>query len=214
MNAETDNTIMVPVTKAKRSVPVDISQLPIEVYKAAIAQGLKDFLNKGMSKIAVKDLEDEELEAAQDLAFEKAEENLKALMEGKLGRKRSVSKDTQEVLREAVRLAKLRVKAAYKSANKKLPSKQSEITAAAKELIEENPSILQQARENIKRQKDQEQAGEAIEIRSEGRLAKLIEEAEDMKPKVAPKPRAKGEKAPLSATQVRRPAPRAEVRAH
>ena len=78
------------ITKAKQTIQVNTDgpdeggDLPAEIYEAALAEGLKVLLNKGMSKITVKDLEGTKLTDAQEAAMEVAQKNLTNLRSGKL----------------------------------------------------------------------------------------------------------------------------------
>lgn len=174
----------VPITKAKKTLAVDSSEFTDEIFQAIFAEGLKALLNKNMSKILTKDLDGDELEAAQASAMEKAQENLERLKSGAI-KKRKSTKESREVTTEARRLAREAVKAAYKKAGKKITGiKGAVITAAADELIAENPKYLEKARENVAKMK----ARDTIEVVPEegSTIAKLIAEAETAKPKVAP----------------------------
>ena len=177
--------IPIPVTKAKRNISVDTDALPDEVYQAALAEGLKSLLNKNMSKITVKDLEGDELLQAQEAAFAKATESLQNLMEGNLKRRKAAGKESREVTTEARRLAREAVKAAFREAGKKISGiKASVITAAADELIAEDSTYIEKARENVAKMKTRESL---IAKPKEGTsLADLIATAETAKPKVAP----------------------------
>lgn len=177
--------IAIPVTKAKKNISVDTDALPDEVYQAALAEGLKSLLNKNMSKITVKDLDGDELLQAQEAAFAKATESLENLMAGNLKRRKSAGKESREVTTEARRLAREAVKAAFREAGKKISGiKASVITAAADELIAEDTSYVEKARENVAKMKTRESL---IAKPKEGTsLAALIGAAETAKPKVAP----------------------------
>jgi hypothetical protein len=177
--------IPIAITKAKKNISVDTDALPDEVYQAALAEGLKSLLNKNMSKITVKDLEGDELLQAQEAAFAKATESLENLMAGNLKRRKAAGKESREVTTEARRLAREAVKAAFREAGKKISGiKASVITAAADELIAEDQSYVEKARENVAKMKTREAM---IAKPAEGTtLAKMIASAETAKPKVAP----------------------------
>lgn len=174
----------VPITKAKANIAVDSGDLSDEVCAAIFQEGLKSFLNKNMSKIVLKDLDDEELEEARAAALAKGEENLENLKAGAI-KKRKATKESREVTTEARRLAREAVRAAFREAGKKITGiKSAVITKAADELIAENPEYLEKARENVAKMK----ARDTIKVApKEGTsLASLIAQAETAKPKVAP----------------------------
>lgn len=177
--------LAIPITKAKKNVSIDTDKLPEDVYAAALAEGLKALCNKNMSKITVKDLEGDDLIAAQEAAYAKGMENLQNLMEGNLKRRKAAGKESREVTTEARRLAREAVKAAFREAGKKISGiKASVITAAADELIAEDASYVEKARENVAKMKTRESL---VAKPKEGTsLAALISEAETAKPKVAP----------------------------
>lgn len=184
--------LAIPITKAKKNMPVNTDELPEEIYAAALAEGLKVLLNKNMSKITgMKDMDAEELEKAQVAAWNKAEENLKNLLEGNLKKRKAATKESREVTTEAMRLAREAIKAAYREAGKKISGiKASVITAAAKDLIAEDESFILKARENVAKMKQRDVI--AIKPKEGSALAAMIADAETAKPKVAP-PRKKKE---------------------
>lgn len=177
--------LTIPITKAKKNVSIDTDKLPEDVYAAALAEGLKVLCNKNMSKITVKDLEGDELAAAQEAAYAKGMENLQNLMEGNLKKRKAAGKESREVTTEARRLAREAVKAAFREAGKKISGiKASVITAAADELIAEDTSYVEKARENVAKMKTRESL---VAKPKEGTsLAALIADADTAKPKVAP----------------------------
>jgi hypothetical protein len=173
----------IPVTKAKATLPVDTTSFNDEVYEMIFAEGLKSLINKNMSKILTKDLDGEELKAAQAAAMEKAKENLQSLIDGNVKKRKSASKESREVTTLARNKAREAVKAAIKAAGKKVTGiKASVITQYADELIAEDPQYLVWARAEVKRIAEQEH----IAAPATGKLAELIASAETAKPKVAP----------------------------
>lgn len=177
----------VPITKAKRTIPVESKDFSDDIAAIIFAEGLKVMLNKGMSKIAVKDLDGDELKEAQEAALQQAKENLDALKEGTVKR-RKASKEGREVTTEALRIARERVKAAYKAAGKKITGiKASVITEYAKEIIEDDPEIVELAKANVAKMKQRELGT----VKVSDKLSAKIKEAEDAKPRVAPKRKAK-----------------------
>lgn len=183
----------VPITKAKQNLVVDSEAvgddgkplLSDEMCAMIFAEGLKVILNKNMSKITVKDLDGTDLEEARAAALAKGQENLNNLIEGNLKKRKAAGKESREVTTEARRLAREAVKAAFREAGKKISGiKASVITAAADELIAEDTSYVEKARENVAKMKTRESL---IAKPKEGTsLAALITSAETAKPKVAP----------------------------
>ncbi len=164
------------ITKAKQTIQVNTDgpdeggDLPAEIYEAALAEGLKVLLNKGMSKITVKDLEGAKLTDAQEAAMEVAQKNLVNLREGKLKARaasaKSDGKTPAVVMNEARRLAKVLIKDTLKAAGKK-PAEYTgaEITAFANILLETNPSLLETAKANIEARKAKlEEVKSAIDV--------------------------------------------------
>ncbi len=183
-DTEVEKRFAVPITKAKKNISVNPAAFSDEVYEAIFAEGLKTILNKNMSKITVKDLDGDELEAAKSAALAKGEENLKNLIEGNI-KKRKATKESREVTTEARRLAREAVKAAFREAGKKISGiKASVITAAADELIAEDESYTAKAKENVAKMKTRE--GLVAHPKEGTSLASLIASAETAKPKVAP----------------------------
>jgi len=147
----------IPITKAgNRKLSVDTAELPEEMYKLALEEGLKVLLNAKMSKITVKGLEGDALEAARNSAFEVAEKNLEAVKAGKVRKGRSAataadgSKISGPVMTEARRLAKEVVKNEIRAAGMKISHvAASDITKAANELIKLDPSYIETAKANL-----------------------------------------------------------------
>lgn len=144
------SVISVPVTKGKAAIEVELDQLPEDVYREMCIQGMKVLLNRGMSKITKETYPDEEeLKAA---ANAKAAENLEACKEGKIRFTGSAkTKGISGVVKtEAMRLARGIVKDEIKKAGGKISHySASDITAAAKELLEASPELIEQAKANL-----------------------------------------------------------------
>lgn len=146
--------LSIPITKAgNRPISVDIDAIPEAIYAEALAEGLKVILNKRMSKVgSITKLDGEEKEKAMALAFSIAQENLAAAMEGKSSKRGSSSstKLPAAVRTEAMRLARMVVKDEIRNAGMS-PSKveNSVITNAAKQLIEQDPSLIETAKANL-----------------------------------------------------------------
>ena len=145
--------LKIPVTKAGNQIlEVDSDSIPDTMFKLALAEGLKVLLNKGMSKIATKGLEGDELDKAKAAAMEIAAKNLDKLNKGeiKVGRTAGATKIAGVVMTEARRLAKEVVKDELKAAGYKISHVEaSEITKAANALIEADPSFIETAKANI-----------------------------------------------------------------
>jgi hypothetical protein len=145
--------IQVPIVKGKGMVEFDTDALPEAVFAEAVLQGLKTLVNRGMSKITVKDLgSSAEVEKEAMIV---AEQNHAKIMVGEIkfsGKaKAATAKLDKAVSTEALRIARERVRDALRAAGKKLYAvKASEITTAAKELISIDPSIIAAAELAIK----------------------------------------------------------------
>lgn len=146
--------LQVPVTKSKGSVTIDPEKIPAEVWDAIVLEGLKAFVNKGMSKITTKGLEGEELQKAQAAAQAKAVENVKAILDGtiKLPGRKAKSKASGAVMTEARRLAKNFLKDEAKKQGIKVSHVEAkEWTKAANELLasDQGKGFVEQAEKNI-----------------------------------------------------------------
>lgn len=144
----TDLTIA--ITKGKSSVTINTDELPEEVYKEALIQGLKVLLNRGMSKITKETYPNaEELKAA---AMAKAESNVTDAKAGKVKITGGKAKSgvSGVVMTEARRLARNLVKDEMKRQGIKISYVEaSEITKAANALIADDPTILETAKANL-----------------------------------------------------------------
>ena len=206
----------IKVTKAGKSLEVDLQELPDEAYQFVLQKGLEALLNARMSKVLTKDLEGEKLAEAQARALEIAEENLSNLKAGKITKARGGAKDANgnkvaaNVMTEARRLAKEVVKNEIRAAGMKISHiEASVITKAANELIAADPSFIENAKANI-------EARSAV--KSAINIADLVHESPKL---VAKAEAAKAErKTQLSAKQAGKAAPRkkkapeAETAAH
>jgi len=198
-------TLKIAVTKAgNKPIEVNPDELPDEVYKMCLEAGIKHFINQRMSKITTKDLEGEQLAAAQAAAMKVAEENLTNLKEGKVRRGRAGATDASGkkvpgvVMTEARRLAKEVVKNELRAAGIKISHVEaSEITKAANELIAADPAFVEQAKTNIEARSAKVTS---INIASLVHVSpKLVEKAEKAKAE---------KKSQLSAKQAGKVAPR------
>jgi hypothetical protein len=139
----------VPIVKGKQSMEIDTEALPDDVYREALLQGLKVLLNRGMSKVTKTAFPEEK--ALADEAKSIAEKNYEAMKAGKIKFSGAKAKSVGgAVMTEARRLAKALVKDAMKAAGIKISHVDaSEITKAANALIEQDPSIVEQAKANL-----------------------------------------------------------------
>jgi len=142
-----------PITKGKGTVKYESDDLPAHVYAAALALGLKELSNKGMSKITKEAYPDpEELKAA---AMAQAEKNHAAIMDGTIkipGQKAASTKVKGPVMTEARRLARAMVKDAIIANGGKVSHVAAkDITIAANNFLasEEGPAIIAQAELNL-----------------------------------------------------------------
>ena len=148
------STVQVPVVKSKGFVEFETDALPPEVYLEALKLGLKELTNRKMSKITVAKLEGEELAKAQAAAQAIAEENAAAIMKGEIrfSGAKSATKVSGAVNTEAMRIARNMVKDVIKANKGKISHyAASEITKAAKELIANDPTILETAKANLEK---------------------------------------------------------------
>ena len=198
------STMNIKVTKAGKSLEVDLQELPDEAYQFVLQKGLEALLNARMSKVLTKDLEGEKLAEAQAAALKIAEENLANLQAGKITKARGGAKDANgnkvaaNVMTEARRLAKEVVKNEIRAAGMKISHVEpSVITKAANELIAADPSFIEEAKANIEKRSV---------VKSAINIADLVHES----PKLVAKAEAvKAErKTQLSAKQAAKPAPR------
>lgn len=158
--------MLIPVTKGKANLVIDVEALPPEVFQEAVYQGLKVLLNKNMSKITVAKLEGEALEAAKDAAMVQAEKNLKDMNEGtiRLSGKPKAKKASGAVMTEARRLARNLVKDEMKREGIKVSHVEAkEITRAANEVLADadmGAKLMAQAEANLKaREEEAAQSG-------------------------------------------------------
>lgn len=192
------------------SVEVQVGNLPDDVYKMVMAEGLKAIINAvGMSKIlpGVTKLEGKAKEERIAAIMNQANANVKSLYDGTIKKGGKKAKTSGAVATEAMRLAKMLVKDHIRNSGQKIGAYSAkEITEAAKKVLEGNPRLVQQAEANL--------AERAAEAKTTGGLdltalfgAKASSDEVKAKPKTPPKPKAKGEKV-LSAKQAGMVAPR------
>lgn len=185
--------MQVPVTKGKGVVEIDTNALPEAVYAEALLQGLKTLVNRGMSKVTVADLGSDD--KVREEAMIIASKNVEKILAGdiKFSGKAKAAKVSGAVNTEAMRIARARVKDALKAAGMKISYvKASEITAAAKELINQDASIIEEAKANLEKRAE---APLPIDIKS------LVKEDPELKAKGEAKKAEAKKDAPLSAKQ-------------
>lgn len=158
--------VMVPITKGKEIVEVNLDELPDEVYREVVLQGLKTIMNRGMTKVTIADLGSEEKVKAEAMIV--ANINLEKLYAGdiRITGGKSASKISGKVKTEAMRLARNIIKDEIKRSGGKISHyKASEITAAAKEYLDgdDGASLIETAKENLTaREKTAEKAATKV----------------------------------------------------
>lgn len=201
--AATPSTLVaISLKNGAGTIEVDTAKLPDDVYREVLMQGLKAIAERAMSKITKEAYPNEEERKAAIKA--KAEENVSDMYSGKtkITGAAKVKKASGAVMTEAMRLARNLVKDAMKANKIKISTvKASEITKAAKALLDADPSILKTAEENIR-------SREATPIKID--IKALIHADPELVAKEAAKQaKAKADK-PLSAKQAGKVAPRAK----
>lgn len=192
-------------------VKIDEESIPGDVYEYIFKTGLEAIINKvGMSKIAtgITKLSGDAAVKAKAAVLEQAKKNVAALYDGTIKGLRSTTKVKGAVQTEAMRLAKAQVKELLRNNGYKISAFDAkELTAYAKSVLEANPDLLKKAEANLA-----ERAATPVKGIDLKKMlgAHADDEGMKAKPKVPPKPRAKGEKAPLSAKQAGLVAPRAK----
>lgn len=142
----------IPVTKGKASIEINVNDVPDDVYKEALLLGLKELVNRGMSKVTVAKLEGAELDKAKAAAMAIAAKNVEAIKTSKIkfAGKKAKSGEPAAVMTEALRLAKNLVKDVIKQNGGKISHyKASEITLAAKEYLAKDETLIEQAKANL-----------------------------------------------------------------
>jgi len=143
---------VVAVSKADTIFNVDSSKLSDELYREAVLLGLKAMMERGLAKFTKNNTNGAEELTAKAAAA--ANENYNDLMAGtyKLTAKKGAKKSTMstEVRTEAMRIAKNIVKDQIKASKQKISHfAAKDITAAAKQVLEAMPQIVEQAKANI-----------------------------------------------------------------
>jgi hypothetical protein len=143
----------IAVTKAKDTLQVDsdVDLADEEVYKWCLQEGIKAYINRGMTKITKANYPDPE--KLKEAALEVAMQNLEDLKAGKLPRRGRATKESKVpgvVMTEARRLARNLIKDEMKRQGIKVSHVEaSEITKAANQLLEADDSLIKQAEANL-----------------------------------------------------------------
>ena len=185
--------IQVPITKAGATIDFDTNDLSDEVYAVVVMEGLKTLLNRGASKIT-KETYPVEAER-KDAALLKAAEQVEKVKSGDVKRGgKAKAKESAKVMTEARRIARNLVKDAMKEEGIKISHvKASEITAAANALIDQDPSIIEQAKTNL--------AAAETAPTAKINIKALIKEDPELVAKAEAKKAKERESKPLSKTQ-------------
>lgn len=149
---DADAIVNVPITKAKGTIKVDASKTPIHMHREAIRLGYKALLNRGMTKLTKESFP--EPDKLREAAMEQANKNLEALYAGKLRVAGGAKSDKvpREVMTEARRIARSLIKDELKRSGVKISLvESSEITKAANALLAANPTIVEQAEEEVQK---------------------------------------------------------------
>lgn len=147
--------VQVPVSKGKATIEVNTDQLPDEFFQAAVLLGLKEMVNRGMSKITGSSIPDEA--ERKEAAMAKAAENVQAIYDGDTKKIRLPSgakakKASGKIMTEARRIARNAVKDMIKQAGGKVSHYEAkEITAGANALLEseDGEAIMAEAKANV-----------------------------------------------------------------
>lgn len=181
----------IPISKGKDLfIEVDSDDLmdeafPAEVFKEVLYQGLKQVLNRGMSKLAsTKGMEGEKQVEGNAALAEQAQKNWEACKANEIrvtGGKAKTKGLDRAVKNEAMRLARLWIKDALKANGEKISHYGGkEITAAAEKLLasEQGEPVLALARENVEKQagKEKEVGIDLSGLKPDPKLVKAAEE--------------------------------------
>lgn len=188
--APAQNTLRIPVVKAKGYVidgkaadhiEVELSKVPNDMYELALAQGLKDIINGGATKIKKEDYKTDNEYRAE--AMKTARERLEMVYEGKIKKSRSATATPEfegydaPIITEARRIAKEIVKSQIKAMGKSVTRcDPSQITMWANEVLKSHPYLFKKAQENLEARKAPKIEGLKIEVEeSPKRIAELAE---------------------------------------
>jgi len=146
-----DRIIDVPCVKGKDSFKVNISMFPDVTYDELVYLGVKSLLNRGQSDITTSKFPDEEERVEQ--AIEIAKKTLADMYAGKV-RRTSGAKSTKggkgEFAVECRRLATIYVREQLKDEGFRVSLIKTEVINKLRdELIETDPSIMEEAKANV-----------------------------------------------------------------
>jgi len=201
-DATPSTIVSIALKNGAGNIEVDTARLPDDVYREVLMQGLKVIAERNMSKLTKEAYPDETQRKAA--IHDKALANVEDMYAGKtkITGKVAVKKASGAVMTEAMRLARNLVKDAMKANKIKISTvKASEITKTAKLLLDQDPSILAQAEENLKQR---EATPVKIDIKS------LIHVDPELVAKAEKKAAEAKASKPLSAKQAGKVAPRAK----
>ena len=149
--AEASAPITVAIPKSKDTISFNPDDLNDAAYRHLLELGAKVYLNSRMTKITIAELGDED--TVKKEALIRANENLEALLAPDfVGKTKGAKagKVSGAVRTEAMRLAKNIVKDELKRAGLKISHyPASEITEAAKGLLEQDDSLIEMAKANL-----------------------------------------------------------------
>lgn len=198
----------IPVAKGGATLKVDTNKFNDAQIQYFVSLGLKAVLARGMSKVTKAEIPDEAERKAK--AMEIAAKTLEDAYNGKLRMTGGVKpKGTSGAVNtEAMRLARIAVKDTIKAAGGKVSHYDaSEITKAAKALVEQDASYIEQAKANLEERSKAPKV--AIDVSAIAVSAKKVAEAEQKKVDAKIKREAKKDATkPLSAKQAGKVAPR------
>lgn len=151
-----ETVISIPIPKAGKGIAleVDYSMVPQEVYIEALTLGFKELLNRKMTKLkSTKDMTGKQLEEQRAAIMAQAEKNKEDCLQGRVRGTAGKSKEKAagpEVVALAKKIALKQIKDKIKANGDKIGNyKPSVLTQAAKNLVEQNPKIMERAKEII-----------------------------------------------------------------
>ena len=186
----------IPVAKAGDTIPLEVNALGEQMYTYLLFLGAKAVLARGMSNVTKAEFPNEEDRNAE--AAEIAKKTLADLYAGKVrmtGMVKEKGLGRGEVNTEAMRIAREDVKAQLKEEGFRVSLiKPAFISKLARELIENDPEILAEAKTNVEKRKaagkkkriDLSQVTEDAELvkkaEAKGRGRKRVQEDEEVPP--------------------------------
>lgn len=201
--------LQVPISKGGKTAYIEVNTASIdeggditdEVMKEAVLQGLKVILNRGTTKITSTTYPEEAERQAAAVAMAQKQFEAMKRNEIKFTGKRPKKEITGEVMTEAMRLARAFVKQKLKDDGVKLAHvKAKDITAVAKDIVADNPELVEQAKATVTARKEKA-AGINVKVDLKGLIdSKLVAKEEEETQK---------RKASLSAAKAGKIAPQA-----